>query len=175
MDGCKNLSRTTRECMSNVPLFPRTRQMLSGKVRAQPRTISPPGRFERPNSKAPGSAGILTPAAGRLTPLFWDSIEASETKERRSTRRAADDLVLSNSTVHEARRSGVRNRTPAAVTGRDGGGFGRPLHVENLAAPAVHQGGSLPAGESISGRIVAALCRRGTLFPDRRSRRPLEL
>ena len=44
----QELSRTTRECTSNVPLFPRTRQMLSGKVRARPRTISPPGRFERP-------------------------------------------------------------------------------------------------------------------------------
>jgi hypothetical protein len=39
-------------------------------------------------------------------------------------------------------------------SGRDGGDGGRPLPVENLAPPAVYQGGSLPAEESISGRIA---------------------
>jgi hypothetical protein len=53
------------------------------------------------------------------------------------------------------------------------------LPVRNLAAPAVHQGDSLPAGESISGRIAprgqrAGRCRPGMLLPDRRSPRPLE-
>jgi hypothetical protein len=59
----------------------------------------------------------------------------------RSTRQAAADLDLDHTTVVRARKSGGSQEPPATVTGRDGGGFGRPLPDENLAGRAVHQRG----------------------------------
>jgi hypothetical protein len=50
----------------------------------------------------------------------------------------------------------LRPETPAKARlwQISGGGFGRPLPVENLAGPAVHQGVHPSAIENISGRIV---------------------
>ena len=67
MDDCRNLSRTTRECTSNVPLFPRTRQMLSGKVEGHDHVPSVlQAALSGPNSKASGSAGGYLLRAGWL-------------------------------------------------------------------------------------------------------------
>jgi hypothetical protein len=60
------------------------------------------------------------------------------------------------------------------ISGGDGGGFGRPLPVENLA------GGPPSATENISGRValhgqLAVRCKYGKLFYDRHSPIPLRL
>src|SRR6476620_10598956 len=62
MDDCKNLSRATRECTSNVPLFPRTRQMLSGKVR---------GTTTYPQSSRPLCAALKPPALSADIYLYF--------------------------------------------------------------------------------------------------------